>query len=63
MGISDHLTRPLRNLYVGQKKKQLGLDMEQPTGSKLEKKYDKAVCGHPAYLLFELFILYWDIAN
>ena len=45
------------------KKKQLGLDMEQPTGSKLEKKYDKAVCGHPAYLLFELFILYWDIAN
>ena len=31
------------------KKQQLELDMEQ-TGSKLEKKYDKAVYCYPAYL-------------
>ena len=34
------------------KKQQLELDMEQWTGSKLEKKYDKAVYCHPAYLTF-----------
>ena len=33
MGIPDHLTCLLRNLYVGQKAK-LELDMEQQTGSK-----------------------------
>ena len=32
------------------KKQQLELDMEQWTGSKLEKKYVKAVYCHPAYL-------------
>ena len=32
------------------KKQQLELDMEQ-TGSKLEKKYDKAVYCYPAYLI------------
>ena len=32
------------------KKQQLEPDMEQPTGSKLEKEYDKAVYYHPAYL-------------
>ena len=32
------------------KKQQLELDMEQWTGSKLEKKYDKAVYCHPTYL-------------
>ena len=32
------------------KKPQLELDMEQWTGSKLGKEYDKAVCCHPAYL-------------
>ena len=32
------------------KKKQLKLDMEQQTGSKLEKKYVKAVYCHPIYL-------------
>ena len=26
--------------------------MENLTGSKLGKEYDKAVCGHPAYLTF-----------
>ena len=32
------------------KKQQLELDMEQQTGSKLGKEYDKAVYCHPAYL-------------
>ena len=32
------------------KKQQLELDMEQQTGSKLEKEYVKAVDCHPAYL-------------
>ena len=30
-------------------KKQLGLDMEQHTGSKIGKEYVKAVYCHPAY--------------
>ena len=34
------------------KKKQLKLDMEQQTGSKLEKEYIKAVYCHPAYLTY-----------
>ena len=33
MGIPDHLTCPLRNLYAG-RKQHLELDMEQQTGSK-----------------------------
>ena len=32
------------------KKQQLGLDMEQQTGSKSGKEYGKAMCYHPAYL-------------
>ena len=32
------------------KKQQLELDVEQWTGSKLGKEYDKAVYFHPAYL-------------
>ena len=62
MGIPDHLTCFLRNLYAGQelckffvimeknilswflKLKQLESDMEQQTGSSLEKEYIKAVC-------------------
>ena len=49
MGIPDHLTCLLRNLYAGQEQ-QLELDMEQQTGSKLGKEYVKAVYCHPAYL-------------
>ena len=49
MGIPDHLTCLLINLYAGQEQ-QLELDMEQQTGSKLEKEYIKAVYCHPAYL-------------
>ena len=33
-----------------EKKQQLELNMEQWTGSKLEKEYVKAVYGHPVYL-------------
>ena len=34
------------------KKKQLELDMEQQTGSKLGKEYVKAVYCHPTYLAY-----------
>ena len=34
------------------RKQQLELDMEQQTGSKLEKEYVKAVYRHPAYLTY-----------
>ena len=46
MGIPDHLTYFLRNLYAGQE----AMDMEQQTGFKLEKEYIKAVYYHPVYL-------------
>ena len=49
MGIPDHLTCLLRNLYAGQEQ-QFELDMEKQTGSKLGKEYIKAVYCHPAYL-------------
>ena len=49
MGISDHFTCLLRNLYAGQ---QLEVDMEQYTGSKSEKEYIKAVYCHPVYLIY-----------
>ena len=49
MGIPDHLTCLLRNLYVGQEAT-VRTDMEQLTGSKLEKEYIKAVYCHLAYL-------------
>ena len=48
MGILDHLTLLLRNLYAGQEQ-QLEPDMEQQTDSKLGKDYVKAVYCHPAY--------------
>ena len=47
MGIPDHLTCLLRNLYAGQEVTEL--DMEQQTGSKFGKEYVKAVYCHPAY--------------
>ena len=50
MGIPDHLTRLLRNLYAGQEETEL--DMEQQIGSKWEKEYVKAVYCHPAYLTY-----------
>ena len=49
MGIPDHLTCFLRNLYAGQE-----ADVEQRTGSKLGKEYNKAVYCHSAY--FNLYV-------
>ena len=46
----DHITCLLRNLYEGQEVTEP--DMEQLTGSKLEKEYDKGVYCHPAYLTY-----------
>ena len=51
MGIPDHFTCLLRNLYVVNKQ-QLEPNMEHLTGSKLGKEYNKAVCSHPAYLTY-----------
>ena len=49
MGIPDHLTYLLRNLYAGQEVTEL--DMEQRTSSKLGKEYIKVVYCYPAYLI------------
>ena len=51
MGIPDHVTCLLRNLYAG-RKQELELDMEQQTSSKSGNKYVKAVYCHPAYLIY-----------
>ena len=40
------------------KKQQLEPDMKQQTGSKLENKYVKAICFHPAYLTYMQSISY-----
>ena len=50
MGIPEHLTCLLRNLYAGQEATEL--NMEQQTGSKLGKEYVKAVYCHSAYLIY-----------
>ena len=50
MGIPDHLTCLLRNLYADQEATVRTGHMEQQTGSKQEKEYVKAVYCHPAYL-------------
>ena len=49
MGIPDHPTCLLRNLYAGQETT-VEPDMEQWIGSKLGKEYFKAVYHHPGYL-------------
>ena len=51
MGIPEHFTYLLRNMYAGQRSK-LELDMEQQTGSTLGKEYIKDVYCHPAYLTY-----------
>ena len=51
IGIPDHLTCLLRNLYAGHKQ-QLEPDMGQQTGSKLGKKNVEAVYCHLAYLTY-----------
>ena len=49
MGIPDHLTCLLRNLYAV-KKQQLELDREQQMRFKLGKEYIKDVYRHPVHL-------------
>ena len=49
MGIPDHLTCLLRNIYAGQEAT-VRLNMEQRTGSKLRKECNKAVYCNSAYL-------------
>ena len=51
MGIPDHLTFPLRNLYAGQKAT-FRTGTEQQTGSTLGKEYIKVVYFHPACLTY-----------
>ena len=51
MGILDHLTCHLRNLYAGQEAK-VRTRHRIPTGSKLEKEYVKAVYCHLIYLTY-----------
>ena len=55
MGVPDHLTCLLRNLYAGQVVTES--DMEQ-TGSKLGKAYNKAIYCYP-----ELFNLYLEFSS
>ena len=50
MGIPDHLTCLLRNLYADQEATEP--NMEQQTGSKSRKEYFKAVYCHPPYLTY-----------
>ena len=54
MGLPDHLTCLLRNLYAGQETTEL--DMEQQTGSKSGKQYIKAVYCYSC--LFNLYAEY-----
>jgi len=51
MGIPDHLTCPLRNLYAGQEAT-VRTGHGTTDGSKSEKEYVKAVYCHLAYLTF-----------
>ena len=51
MGIPDHLTHLLRNLYAGQEAT-VNLHKEQQTGSTSGKEYIKAVYCHPVYLTY-----------
>ena len=49
MGIPDHLTCLLRNLYEGQ---EATVRTGHEIGSKLGKEYNKAVYCHPANLIY-----------
>ena len=50
MGIPDHQTCLLRNLYADQEATRSEQDMEQETGTKSRKEHIKAVHCHFAYL-------------
>ena len=50
MGIPDHLTFLLRNLYAGQEA--ILRTLHGTTGSKLGKEYVRGVYCHPAYITY-----------
>ena len=50
MGIPDHITCLLRNLYADQEARKP--DIKKWTDSKLGKEYDKIVYCHLAYLTY-----------
>ena len=52
LGIPDHLTSLLRNLYAGQEATMLEPDMEQQTGSKLGTEYMKFMYCDTGYLTY-----------
>ena len=56
MGIPDHFTCLLKNLYAGQEA--TDLVMEYLIGSKLGEDYIKAVYCHPPYLSYMQSTLY-----
>ena len=55
MGISNHLTCLLRNLYAGQEATEW--DMEQQTGSKLGKQYLKTILSPCLLSLYAEYIM------
>ena len=57
MGISNHLTCLLRNLYAGQEAT-VRTDMEQQTGSKYGKEYIKYLYSWQLYVVTSLYNLY-----
>ena len=58
MGIPDHLTCLLRNLYAGQEATEA--DMKQQTGSKLGKEYVKACILSPCLLNLYAEYIMWN---
>ena len=53
IGIPDHLTCLLRKLYPGQEATVRTGQLEQWTGSKWGKEYDKDIYCHPACLTYK----------
>ena len=52
MGLPDHLTCLLRNLYAGQEA--IVETLYELIGSRSRRKYDRAVCCHPVCLTYTL---------
>ena len=59
MGIPGHLPASWK-IHMQAKKQQLEPDMEQRTGSKLEKENVKAIYCHPAYLTYMEKYIMWN---
>ena len=53
MGIPDHLTCLLRNLYAGQEAT-VRTAWNNRFNSRVRKEYDRAVCCHPVCLIYML---------